>query len=177
MKRLTGEDDVLSSVQPDSKFIRGQVPSGRQSARAHRGGIAMLEVIVVLPVLLFLSLGMVEYGQYIYMEHILESACRDATRAAIPATAQSGDPAAAATRTLAQENIPFSSVTLLIQNTATGWATVTDVSTVPAGQNLEVTLTATYSQLPNVYRPFNDLTGHGIPNNKTIQCISMMTKE
>jgi hypothetical protein len=105
------------------------------------------------------------------------SACRDATRAAIPATAQSGDAVAAATRTLAQANIPLSSTTILIQDTATGWSTVTDVSAVPAGHNLEVTPTATYVNLPHVYRPFNDLTGHGIPNNKVIQSICMMTKE
>ena len=137
----------------------------------------MIEMAVVLPVFLFLSLGMVEFGQYMYMSHILDGACRDAARAAIPETAVAGDPAAAATRTLALENIPYSSVTLLIQDTGNGWATVTDCSTVPAGHNLYVHLQATYSQLPNVYRPFNDMTGHGIGNSKVMVATCTMTKE
>lgn len=184
---MAGQGNVGQSVQASFMKTSGKIPSERRIARTNRrwgnracslrAGIAMLETIVVLPVLLFLALGMMEFGQFIYIDHIIQSACRDATRAAIPATAQSGDPTAAATRTLAQANIPFSSVTMLIQDTATGWSTVTDVSTVPAGHNLEVTLTATYSQLPNVYRPFNNMTGHGISNSKTIQSISMMTKE
>jgi Flp pilus assembly protein TadG len=142
-----------------------------------RSGLAMLEMALVLPLFLFLAFGMVEFGQYMYMSHILDSACRDAARAAIPETAVAGDPAAAATRTLNLENIPYASVTLLIQDVSNSWVTVTDCSTVPAGHNLYVELLATYSQLPNVYRPFNDMTGHGISNSKVIQSTCTMTKE
>ena len=145
--------------------------------RRCRGGLAILEMALVLPLFLFLSFGMVEFGQYMYISHILDSACRDAARAAIPETAVAGDPAAAATRTLSLENIPYASVTLLIQDVSNSWVTVTDCSTVPAGHNLYVELLATYSQLPDVYRPFNDMTGHGISNTKVIQSTCTMTKE
>jgi Flp pilus assembly protein TadG len=137
----------------------------------------MLETVVVLPMLLALALGMAEFGQYMYISHIIDAACRDTARAAIPETALAGDPAAAATRTLGQASIPYSSVTLLIQDVSNGWATVTDCSTIPAGHNLFVQITATYSQLPNTYRPLYNMFGVGISSSKTITSRCTMTKE
>jgi Flp pilus assembly protein TadG len=175
--RIFGHETALESPTPRRRVWGLAKARSGFGVRRRAGGAIMIEMVVVFPVLLYLMLGMVEYGQYFYIRHILESACRDATRASIPATAQSGDPAAAATLTLGQASIPYNDVTLLIQDTANGWATVTDVSSIPAGHNLEVTLTATYAQLPGAYRPFNSLTGLGISTSKQIQCISMMTKE
>ena len=136
----------------------------------------MLEVCIVLPVLLFLALGMVEFGQYFYIENIVESAARDACRATIPATAAAADPTTAVTRTLAQANITFTPSMMTITDDATG-QTVSDVSTIFAGDAVSVNLQITYSQIPHVYRPFNDMTGHGISNNKTLHTVCTMIKE
>jgi hypothetical protein len=166
------------AVHRDSVFrLARSVRMRTNPDRRCRSGLATLEMAVVLSLLLFLAMGMVEFGQYMYISHIVDCACRDAARAAIPETAAAGDPAAAATRALALENIPYSSVTLLIQDVSNSWVTVTDCSTVPAGHNLYVHLQATYSQLPNVYRPFNDMTGHGIADSKVIVATCTMTKE
>jgi Flp pilus assembly protein TadG len=159
--------------------LRGALfrPPGRNRAGRCRGGIAILEAVVVLPMLLALAFGMAEFGQFMYISHIIDAACRDTARAAIPQTAAAGDPAAAATRTLAQASIPYGSVTVLIQDVSNGWATVTDCSTIPAGDNLFVQITATYAQLPHTYRPLYNMTGFGISSSKTIQSRCTMTKE
>jgi Flp pilus assembly protein TadG len=145
-------------------------------SRVHRRANAILEMVMVLPLLLFLGLGMAEFGEYFYVSNLFASACRDAARAAIPAAAIKTDPATAATRTLAQGNIVFTASMMTMVNVMTG-TTVTDVSTLAAGQGLQVTLTANYSHLPVAYRPFYNYTGKGIGNNKVIICKCTMVKE
>ena len=50
---------------------------------AFRRGGAILEAALVLPILLALSFGMVEYGYYFFVKHTLQGAARDGAR--IPA--------------------------------------------------------------------------------------------
>ena len=50
----------------------------RPAARRRRGGNSTLEMCLVLPVLLSIAFGVVEFGQYLYVKHCFESAARDA---------------------------------------------------------------------------------------------------
>jgi hypothetical protein len=55
------------------------------SVRRRRRGAEVLEAALVMPILLFMGFGTVEFGYYFYTEHNLEGAAREGARAAIPA--------------------------------------------------------------------------------------------
>jgi hypothetical protein len=59
------------------------------SVRRRRLGAEVLEAALVMPILLAMGFGTVEFGYYFYTEHNLEGAAREGARAAIPA--QFGD--------------------------------------------------------------------------------------
>jgi Flp pilus assembly protein TadG len=142
-----------------------------------RRGTAIMEAAIALPLLLCLAFGMTEYGQYFYIRTAFESAARDAARFGITATAQQGDPASAATSTLAACNITFNSSWLTIVDRSTGWTTVTDVSTIGPGDLLIFTISTTYYQLPGAYRPLHTFTGLGISNSLVVSGQCSMIKE
>src|SRR5947207_729503 len=53
--------------------------------RKSRWGGAVLETAVALPLLAVMSFGLIEYGHFFYMRHVLQGAAREGARAAIPA--------------------------------------------------------------------------------------------
>src|SRR5205085_11279375 len=60
--------------------------NGAGISRRRLGG-AVLETILVLPILLYMAFGVVEFGYYFYVKHSVEGAARDGCRAFIPAGA------------------------------------------------------------------------------------------
>ena len=56
---------------------------------ARRRGGAVLETAVVIPFVLLMTFGLIEYGHFFYMKHILMGAAREGARAAIIASADS----------------------------------------------------------------------------------------
>jgi Flp pilus assembly protein TadG len=150
----------------------------RAAMRGHRGGNSTIEMVFAMQLLMFICMGMVEFGQFFYIKHAFEAAARDAARASILATATSTSPTTAATYTLSEANVTFNSAWLTITDTTTG-ATVTDVSTIAAGDILQVQLKATYDQIPNVMRPLYAITGNnfGIKNGKQMLGQCTMVRE
>lgn len=65
-----------------------------------RTGMAVLETALVLPLLLLLSFGLVEYGHYFYVKHTLQGAAREGVRAAVPQNTTNADVAAAISRAM-----------------------------------------------------------------------------
>ena len=160
-------------------------PRTRERPRPNRrGGNAILEMALVMPMLMFLALGMVEFGQFFYIHNAFQQAARDALRASIMPNAQQADPTTAARRTLAAAGITFQSSWMNIQDiTPLGWGgspvgTVTDVSTVPAGHAITLTITTTYGSLPGAVRPLYAVSGgYGIPSGRTMAGSSSGLKE
>lgn len=142
-----------------------------------RGGNAIIEMAIVLPVLSFMMLGLAEFGQYFYIRNAFEAAAREAARFAIPANAVQGDPAAAATAALAAVNITFNPSWMVIDDYSYSIGTITDCSTVPMGHMLIITITVNYSSLPGVYRPLSAITGIGVASSKVIVGQCTMIKE
>lgn len=140
--------------------------------RQNRNANSIIEMAIVLQVLLWLCMGMAEFGQYFYIRSAFQSAARDVARASILATAVSTDPTTTATRTLGYANVAFNSSWMTITDVTGTPFTVTDVSGVAPGHALQVTIQVAYNLIPNVYRPLNQLTGQGIKNGKMMvgQC-------
>jgi Flp pilus assembly protein TadG len=150
----------------------------KPASSGNRRGNSLIEMSLVLPVLLWLAMGMGEFGQYFYIKSTFQAAARDVARASILATAVQADPAATATRTLGYANVTFNSSWMTITDvTSTPATTVTDVSQVAPGHALQVTIQVTYNLIPNVYRPLNQITGQGIQNGKVMTGQCTMIKE
>jgi Flp pilus assembly protein TadG len=153
-------------MQQASKHIRYvRIRWFRECACRQRGS-AVLQTAIVLPVLLYLALGGVEFGQFFFIRHCFVAAARDAARAACLANAVQTDPATRATSTLAQANVTFNSSWMTIVDITTSNSTVTDCSAVSYGDKLQVTIQCPYNQIPNAFRPLYQMTGHGIGSGK-----------
>jgi Flp pilus assembly protein TadG len=145
--------------------------------RFRRGG-AVLELALTFPVFLAMAFGLVEFGQYMYIKHCFEAAARDAARVGIMSNATQSQVTTTLTNTLAQGNVTFSSSWLTITDlgpSATG--TVSNVANVSAGDQLQFSVSTTYSSIPNVVRPLYNMTGAGIGSGKVVSGICTMVKE
>jgi Flp pilus assembly protein TadG len=127
-------------------------------------------------VLIFMAMGMVEFGQYFYIKHCFESAVRDAGRYGILASATQAQVVTTLTTTLAEANVTYNSSWLTMTD-LTANSTVTDVSTVPAGDQIQFTLSANYANISNAVRPLSAMTGHGIGSGKMLTVTCIMVKE
>ena len=140
----------------------------RGTRRRRRGG-AVLEASLALPVLLYFSMGMIEFGQYLYAKHTVQAASRDGCRAAILGAATQASAAAAVTNTMSAAGFASSGYTLRFTNPI-GGATYSDISTVAAGASIQATVTVNYGSVG--VRPLGV-----IPANKQLIGATTMIKE
>src|SRR6478609_1037969 len=90
----------------------------RQTTRRRFGG-AVLEMILILPVLLYLAFGTVEFGYFFYVKHSLEGAARDGARAAIPSGALYSDVTSAVDTAMSAANLSSSGYSTQVKDGAT----------------------------------------------------------
>lgn len=64
-------------------IIRGNIRELRRKPCPRRRGGAILEAALVMPILLGLCFGMVEFGYYFFVKHSLQGAARDGARTGI----------------------------------------------------------------------------------------------
>ena len=144
----------------------------RECSRRRFGG-AVLETVLVLPVLFYLAFGIVEFGFYFHVKHSLEGAARDGCRAAIPAGAVysdvCGSASSAVETSMAASNLSSSGFTTVVKLNGT---VVTSLSTAVAGDTITVTVTCTWSTAGQGYRPWSLIGG-----SKTLSGASVMRKE
>ncbi len=144
--------------------------------RLRRRGAELIEMTVAFSVLLSVTFGMMEFGQYFYIRHCFEAAVRDGGRVAILPTASQSQMVSTMTTVLSQANVAYSASWLTITDLTTSTA-VTDVSLVPIGDQMQITLSANYSSIPNAFRPLYQLTGKGIGSGKVLTVTALMIKE
>ena len=145
-----------------------QIKRNRLARRVRRGN-GVLEAALVLPVLLALSMGMVEFGQFFYMKHTIQAASRDGARTAILSSTTHSAAQTAITNTMNSANVANNKYTVTFQNASTN-ATITDVGTVTKGTGIKVTVSATAGTVS--VRPLGV-----IPANKAIVGVTTMIKE
>src|SRR5579872_2554321 len=113
-------------------------PGRSRVVRRHTGG-AVLEMLLVLPMLLMLSLGVVEYGYYAFVKNTLQGAAQTAVRAAIPASASNSDVTTAISTMMTAAGLQNSGYTVTLSPS--------DVSTASEGQSITVTITVSWGNL------------------------------
>lgn len=137
-----------------------------------------MELALALPVVLYLAFGLVEFGQYMYIKNCFEAAARDAARVAIMANATQAQVTSTLTSTLSQANVTYNSAWLTITDLGPSYTgTVTNVATVLAGDQIQLTLSANYSSIPNAVRPLYQMSGVGIGSGKSVVGECTMVKE
>lgn len=129
--------------------VRPARPTGSLPRRARfRSGNAVLDMAFVLPVLLMVSFGAVEYGYAMFVKHTLHSAAREGARAAIVAGANAAAVQKQVDNAMAVAGFPQSKYTrpptieLQKINTST-WSTAWTGAT--AGDSIRVTVKTTWS--------------------------------
>src|SRR5215204_1026175 len=80
--------------QTDTPILRNRNRNRRP--RLRRSGNALLDLAFVLPILLMLTFGAVEYGYALYVKHALQGAAREGARTAIARRAPPPGPPAPA---------------------------------------------------------------------------------
>lgn len=72
----------------------------RQFRPRRRSGAAILETALILPILLLLSFGLVEFGHFFYVQHNLTGAAREGARTGIISANSEADVATAVSRAM-----------------------------------------------------------------------------
>jgi Flp pilus assembly protein TadG len=131
-----------------------------------------MEAALALPVLLYFSMGMIEFGQFFYAKHTVQSAARDACRQAIVGTSTCQTATDAAGNTMSAAGFGSSGYTLVFSNPSSSGQTYSGAnwSTVTSGSGIKATITVNYSAVG--VRPLGV-----IPANKQIIGVTTMIKE
>ena len=150
----------MKTVGADSKHIRNP-------RRRLRRGSEILETARVLPILLLIAFGTVEFGFWFYVEHNLQGAAREGARLAITSGATKTSVEAAVTAVMNAAGVPSGKYTIAI--TTTSDVVIAPESAV-AGTAIKVTVSATWGMIG--MRPLGVLDA-----SKTINGAAVMRKE
>jgi Flp pilus assembly protein TadG len=151
------------------KFTRNHA---HNTARRRRLGNAVLDAALVLPVLLSLTFGTVEYGYYFFLKHSMQGAVREGCRVGILSTATNAQVTQAVAASLFAAGLNSSSTTLDAKYTCT--TSPASVSGQSAGTTITVTLNTTWGQAG--VRALPTYLG-GIGTGKSISTATSMRKE
>jgi Flp pilus assembly protein TadG len=99
---------------------------------ARRKGNAVVEMALVLPILLYLAFGTVEFGHFFYVRHNVQAAAREGARAAVPSGATNTDVTNAINAAMAAAGLQSSGYTVTLSPT--------NVASASTGSNVSVTL-------------------------------------
>lgn len=130
--------------------------------RRHRRGNAVLEAALVLPILLLLAMGTVEFGYFFYVKHNLQGAAREGARRAIVANATNADVNAAVASAMQLYGLENSGYTVT--------ANPSDISGAASGDAVSVTVQCTWGTVG--IRPL-----HLIGADKIVKGAAAMRKE
>src|SRR5215211_6661755 len=133
-----------------------------------RSGNAVLDMALVLPLLIALTFGAVEYGYALYIKHSLQAAAREGARAAIVAGATATEVQTAVDSSMAAAGFAQTKYTRPPTISPAGWTTAA------AGTTITVSVTTSWgtagiSVLPSYLG--------GISSSKTLTGSTTMRKE
>jgi len=98
---------------------------------ARRGGV-LVETALVLPILVLLTCGLIEYGHFLFIRHTLHGAARQGARVAAPPRATDAQVTSAVASVMNAAGIPSNRYTVRIEDTS---GTQRSLSTLPTTVN------------------------------------------
>jgi Flp pilus assembly protein TadG len=133
--------------------------------RGRRGGSA-LELMLLMPILLMLTLGVVDYGYYFFLKSTLQGAAQAGARAAAPASATDTSVTAVISNILTASGLSSSNYTITYSPT--------DITTAAVGSTVTVTITCSWA---NVGTHALGTSFGGISDSKQIVGVAAIRKE
>ncbi|HEX8524766.1 MAG TPA: TadE family protein [Tepidisphaeraceae bacterium] len=140
----------------------------RSNYRNRRGGGTLIELMLMMPVLIALSIGAGEYGYAMYIKHTLQGAAREGARAAVVSGADATSVQTAVDNYMQVCGFAQSKYTRPPTISPSTWTTAS------AGTSISVTITAQWSNIGIDILP--TWLG-GIPSTKNITGVTTMRKE
>ena len=140
----------------------------RLRVRRFRSGNAVLDMALIMPLLIMLTFGAVEYGFALYIKHSLQAAAREGARAAVVAGATATEVQTAVDSAMLAAGFAQAKYTRPPTIAPAGWVTSA------AGTTITVSVSTTWGTagckvLPNYLG--------GIPTTKTLTGATTMRKE
>jgi Flp pilus assembly protein TadG len=132
--------------------------------RTARRGNAILEAALVLPILLYLAFGTVEFGYYFYVKNQLQGAAREGVRAAITASAANSDVTSAVSASMSAYGLSGSGYTVSISPS--------NVAGLTEGTAITVTVQCSWGSAASGVRPLGLIS-----TNKQVKGVAVMRKE
>ena len=83
-------------------------------AHTTRRGNTIIEAALVLPILVYLAFGTVEFGHFFYVRHNVQAAAREGARAAVPPGATNADVTSAVTSAMSAAGYSSSKYTVSV---------------------------------------------------------------
>jgi Flp pilus assembly protein TadG len=142
-----------------------EMPAMNRCRRSNRGA-STLQMALVLPVLLMLTFGAVDYGYFFFLKNTLVGAAQAGSRAAAPNTALNSDVTTAVNNIMSSAGIASSKYTIT--------TSPTDITTAAPQSTVSVTVSTTWSQ---VGFKMLSLPYGGISSSKSIKGSASMVKE
>ena len=133
---------------------------------ARRRGASVLEFVLVVPILIMLGFGIVDYGYFFYVKNTVQGAAQSGARAAISGTALQSDVTGTVSNIMSAAGLQNSGYTVT--------TSPTDITTATAGSTVTVTVKVNWS---NVGLHALASGYGGISNSKVVSGAASMRKE
>jgi Flp pilus assembly protein TadG len=141
-------------------MMRPEISRGK----AHRRGNAVLEAALVIPILLSLAFGTVEFGYFFYVKNQLQGAAREGVRAAIAPSATNADVTSAISTAMTAYGLQSSGYTVT--------TSPSNVSTATEGTAITVTIQCNWGTVGAGVRPMSLISA-----SKSVKGVAVMRKE
>jgi Flp pilus assembly protein TadG len=140
----------------------------RRCSVSRRPGNAIIEAALVLPVLLALAFGTIEFGHFFFCKHTFQGAARDGARVAILSSSTNTSVTTAVANTMTAAGFTAGQYTVAITNTSN--VAIADIRTITTGNPIKVSVTATWGTIG--IRPMNMISA-----SKQVTGFMIMVKE
>ena len=141
----------------------------RHGRMIRRRGGSVLEAAVVLPVLIYVAFGTVQFGYYFYVRHALDGAAREGARAAIVSGATYANVTSAVSSTMSADSLSSSGYSTTVQDNGT---TVASLSSAVTGDTITVTVSCSWGTVGAGFQLWN-----WIGTSKTVSGTAVMRHE
>ncbi len=121
-----------------------------------RGG-ALIEMAIVFPILTIMSFGLIEFGQYFYAKHVLQSAAQIGARSAIVDDATHAKMTSEIDRVMASAGFESANYTVTVRNASNG-ATIGNIANASRGTSMKVTVSCPFDDVG--VRPLGFIAAH-----------------
>jgi Flp pilus assembly protein TadG len=160
---MSGEQLLM---QGEERQTRMSAPLGRR-----RRGSALLDMAFVLPILLGLAFGVVEYGYFFFVKNSVQAAAREGARAAAVPSATLQNVVDSVSSVMTASGLNKTDYTVAV--TDTSGATI-NMATVAAGASIKVSVQCTWGSVG--VHPLPEALG-GLPPTKLVKGATVMRKE